>query len=162
TEIQWVEGMQFDKGYLSPHFVTNADSMECVLESPFILVHEEKISSVKDLIPLLEKVIRQQRPLLIIAEDIEGEALATLVVNQPRGLLPCPAVKAPACGARRKAMLEDIAVLTGAKAVFKDLGVQLETLTPADLGRCDKIVIDKDNTTVVGGKGDVKQIQARV
>jgi chaperonin GroEL len=162
TEIEWVEGMQFDKGYLSPHFVTNIDTMECVLENPYILIHEDKISSVKDLIPVLEKVIKQGKPIVILAEEVEGEALATLVVNKLRGGLHCVAVKAPGFGDRRKAMLEDIATLTGGKAVFKDLGISLENLTPADLGRCDKVVVDKDNTTIVGGKGDQKAIQSRI
>jgi chaperonin GroEL len=162
TEIEWVEGMQFDKGYLSPHFVTDVTKMEAVLEDPFILIHEKKISSVKDMIPVLEKVAQSGRPLLIIAEDIEGEALATLVVNKLRGIFACCAVKAPGFGDRRKAMLEDIAVLTGGTAVFDDLGIKLENLAITDLGRGKKVIIDKDNTTIIEGAGKRADIQARI
>jgi chaperonin GroEL len=154
--------MQFDKGYLSPHFVTDVTKMEAVLEDPFILIHEKKISSVKDMIPVLEKVAQSGRPLLIIAEDIEGEALATLVVNKLRGIFACCAVKAPGFGDRRKAMLEDIAVLTGGTAVFDDLGIKLENLAITDLGRGKKVIIDKDNTTIIEGAGKRADIQARI
>jgi chaperonin GroEL len=169
TTLEVVEGMQFDRGYLSPYFVTDPERMECNLEDPFILIHEKKISSMKDLLPLLEQVARAGKPLLIIAEDVEGEALATLVVNKLRGTLQCAAVKAPGFGDRRKAMLEDIATLTGGKAITEDLGVKLETVKMEDLGRAKKVTIDKDNTTLVegGGKsgaieGRVKQIRAQV
>ena len=162
TTVDWVEGMQFDKGYLSPHFVTSVESMECVLERPYILIHEKKISTVKDLIPMLEQVAQAGRPLLIIAEDMEGEALATLVVNKLRGVLQVAAVKAPGFGDRRKAMLEDIAVLTGGKAIFEDLGVKLENLEMSDLGQAKKVVIDKDNTTIIEGAGETKAIQGRI
>ena len=162
TTVEWVEGMQFDKGYLSPYFVTAPESMECVLDSPYILIHEKKISSVKDLVPVLEKVAKAGRPLLIIAEDIEGEALATLVVNKLRGTLQVAAVKAPGFGDRRKAMLDDIAVLTGGRALFEDLGIQLENVKVEDLGRAKKIVIDKENTTIIEGAGNTKSIQGRI
>jgi chaperonin GroEL len=162
TEIDVVEGMQFDRGYLSPHFVTDLERMECVLEKPLILVHEDKISGVKGLVPLLEKVAKANRPLLIIAEDVEGEALATLVVNKLRGVLNVCAVKAPGYGDRRKAMLDDIATLTGAKAIMKDLGVQLENLRLQDLGTAKKVTIDNDNTTLVEGAGESKAIQGRI
>jgi chaperonin GroEL len=169
TTLEVVEGMQFDRGYLSPYFVTDPERMECNLEDPFILIHEKKISSMKDLLPLLEQVARAGKPLLIIAEDVEGEALATLVVNKLRGTLQCAAVKAPGFGDRRKAMLEDIATITGGKAITEDLGVKLETVKMEDLGRAKKVTIDKDNTTLVegGGKsgaieGRVKQIRAQV
>src|ERR1700720_1816434 len=162
TEVEWVEGMQFDRGYLSPYFVTNPTSMEAVLEDAYILIHEKKISVVKDLVPVLERVAQTGKPLLIIAEDIEGEALATLVINKLRGTFRCAAVKAPGYGDRRKAMLEDIAILTGGKAIFEDLGIQLENITLKDLGRAKKIKIDKDNTVIIEGAGKKQAIQARV
>ncbi|MCG3180852.1 MAG: 60 kDa chaperonin 1 [Phycisphaerae bacterium] len=162
TVVELVEGMQFDKGYLSPHFVTKMDTMECVLDKPFVLIHEKKISTVKDMVPLLEKVSQAGRPLLIIAEDIEGEALATLVVNKLRGTLQVCAVKAPGFGDRRKAMLEDIAVLTGGKAIMEDLGINLETLTLNDLGAAKKVSADKDNTTIIEGAGAASAIKARI
>ncbi|MBL8767330.1 MAG: chaperonin GroEL [Planctomycetes bacterium] len=162
TEIEWVEGMQFDKGYISPHFVTDVQKMEAVLENPLILIHEKKISSIKDMIPVLEKVAQSGRPLLIIAEDIEGEALATLVVNKLRGVFTCVAVKAPGFGDRRKAMLEDIAVLTGGRAVFEDLGIKLESLGLADLGSAKKVIIGKDDTTIIEGAGKKADIQGRI
>jgi chaperonin GroEL len=162
TELEVVEGMQFDRGYLSPYFVTDPERMEVVLEDAYILIHEKKISSMKDLLPLLEQVAREGRPLLLVAEDIEGEALATLVVNKLRGTLQVAAVKAPGFGDRRKAMLEDIAVLTGGKSVTEDLGIKLENVTVEDLGRAKKIVIDKDSTTVVEGAGSSGDIQGRV
>src|SRR5437899_667091 len=154
--------MQFDKGYLSPYFVTNAEAMEAVLDNPYILIHEKKISSLKDMLPLLEKVAKAGRPLLIIAEDVEGEALATLVVNKLRGTLQVAAVKAPGFGDRRKAMLQDIAILTGGKAITEDLGIKLENVQIGDLGQAKKITIDKDNTTVVEGKGKHAEIEGRV
>src|SRR5579864_2934374 len=153
TSLEVVEGMQFDRGYLSPYFVTDPERMEVVLENPVILIHEKKISSMKDLLPVLEQVARLGRPLLIIAEDIEGEALATLVVNKLRGTLQVAAVKAPGYGDRRKAMLEDIATLTGGKAITEDLGLKLENIKMEDLGKAKKITIDKDNTTIIEGKG---------
>ena len=162
TAIEWVEGMQFDRGYLSPYFITNTETMECELEDPYILIHEKKISSVKDMVPVLEKVARAGKPILIIAEDIEGEALATLVVNKLRGVINCSAVKAPGYGDRRKAMLGDIAILTGGKAIFEDLGIKLESVELGDLGRARKIRIDKENTTIIQGAGDPKQIQGRI
>jgi chaperonin GroEL len=162
TEINWVEGMQFDKGYVSPHFVTNVEKMECELEDPFILVHEKKISGIKDLLPLLEQVAKAGRPLLVIAEDIEAEALATLVVNKLRGVFHACAVKAPGFGDRRKAMLEDIAVLTGATAVMEDLGINLETADLKILGQAKRVVITKDDTTVIEGAGKKSDIQGRV
>ena len=162
TTLEVVEGMQFDRGYLSPYFVTDPERMEVVLENPVILIHEKKISSMKDLLPVLEQVARLGRPLLIIAEDIEGEALATLVVNKLRGTLHAAAVKAPGFGDRRKAMLEDIATLTGGKAITEDLGVKLENLKLEDLGKAKKVTIDKDNTTIVEGGGDSKAIEGRV
>ena len=162
TSLDVVEGMQFDRGYLSPYFVTDAERMECVLENPVILIHEKKISSMKDLLPLLEQVARLSRPLLIIAEDIEGEALATLVVNKLRGTLQGGAVKAPGFGDRRKAMLEDIATLTGGKAITEDLGLKLENLRVEDLGQAKKVTIDKDNTTIVEGSGTSDAISGRV
>ena len=153
TTVEVVEGMQFDRGYLSPHFVTNPEEMTCELEKPYILIHEEKISVAKDLIPLMERCVRENRPLLIIAEEVEGEALATLVVNKMRGTLKCCAVKAPGYGDRRKAMMDDIAILTGGRAIFKDLGVKLETIETADLGRAEKVTVDADNTTILKGAG---------
>jgi chaperonin GroEL len=162
TTLEVVEGMQFDKGYLSPYFVTNAESMEAVLENAYILIHEKKISSLKDLLPLLEKVAKAGRPLLIIAEDVEGEALATLVVNKLRGTLQVAAVKAPGFGDRRKAMLEDIAVLTGGRCITEDLGIKLENITLDDLGKAKRVTIDKENTTIVEGEGSTSDIQGRV
>src|SRR6186997_2366385 len=162
TSLEVVEGMQFDRGYLSPYFVTDPERMEVVLENPVILIHEKKISSMKDLLPLLEQVARAARPLLIIAEDIEGEALATLVVNKLRGTLQVAAVKAPGYGDRRKAMLEDIAILTNGRALTEDLGVKLENIKMEDLGKAKKVTIDKDNTTIVEGAGESKAIEGRV
>ncbi|HJW72701.1 MAG TPA: chaperonin GroEL [Geothrix sp.] len=162
TELNVVEGMQFDRGYLSPYFVTNPDQMKVELENPYILAYEKKVSNMRDLLPLLEQVVNSRRPLLIIAEDVDGEALATLVVNKIRGTLNVAAVKAPGFGDRRKAMLEDIAVLTGGKAISEDLGLKLENLTLADLGSAKKIVIDKENTTIVEGAGSTDAIQGRV
>jgi chaperonin GroEL len=162
TTLEVVEGMQFDRGYLSPYFVTDPERMEVVLEDPYILIHEKKISSMKDLLPLLEQVARSGKPLLIIAEEVEGEALATLVVNKLRGTLNAAAVKAPGFGDRRKAMLEDIATLTGGRMIAEDLGVKLETVTLKDLGRAKRITIDKDNTTIVDGAGKKADIEARV
>ena len=162
TSLEVVEGMQFDRGYLSPYFVTDSERMEVVLENPIILIHEKKISSMKDLLPLLEQVARLNRPLLIVAEDVEGEALATLVVNKLRGTLQGAAVKAPGFGDRRKAMLEDIAVLTGGKAITEDLGLKLENIKVEDLGKAKKITIDKDNTTIIEGEGVHAAIEGRV
>ena len=162
TSLDVVEGMQFDKGYLSPYFVTNAEAMEAVLENPYILIHEKKISSLKDMLPLLEKVAKAGRPLLIIAEDVEGEALATLVVNKLRGTLQVAAVKAPGFGDRRKAMLEDLAVLTGGQCITEDLGIKLENVKLEDLGRTKRVTIDKENTTIVEGEGKQADIQGRV
>jgi chaperonin GroEL len=162
TTLEVVEGMQFDRGYLSPYFVTDPERMEAVLEDALILIHEKKISSMKDLLPLLEQVARQGKPLLIIAEDVEGEALATLVVNRLRGTLQVCAVKAPGFGDRRKAMLQDIATLTGGKAITEDLGIKLENIQIQDLGRAKKIVVDKDNTTIVEGAGKPAEIEGRV
>src|SRR5213075_570956 len=162
TSLEVVEGMQFDRGYLSPYFVTDPERMEVVLENPVVLIHEKKISSMKDLLPVLEQVARLGRPLLIIAEDLEGEALATLVVNKLLGTLQAAAVKAPGFGDRRKAMLEDIAVLTGGKAVTEDLGIKLENIKVDDLGKAKKVTIDKDNTTIVEGAGNHKDIEGRV
>jgi chaperonin GroEL len=162
TSLDVVEGMQFDRGYLSPYFVTDAERMEVVLENPVILIHEKKISSMKDLLPVLEQVARLGRPLLIVAEDVEGEALATLVVNKLRGTLQAAAVKAPGFGDRRKAMLEDIATLTGGKAITEDLGLKLENIKIEDLGTAKKITIDKDNTTIVEGAGTKAAIEGRV
>ena len=162
TSLDVVEGMQFDRGYLSPYFVTDPERMEVVLENPVILIHEKKISSMKDLLPVLEQVARLGQPLLIVAEDIEGEALATLVVNKLRGTLQAAAVKAPGFGDRRKAMLEDIATLTGGKAITEDLGLKLENLTLEDLGKAKKVTIDKDNTTIVEGAGTSAAIEGRV
>src|SRR5947207_3287425 len=162
TTLEVVEGMQFDKGYLSPYFVTNAETMECKLEDAYVLNCEKKISSLKDLLPILEKVAKLGKPLLIIAEEVEGEALATLVVNKLRGTLQVAAVKAPGYGDRRKAMLEDIAILTGGKAITEDLGIKLENIKLDDLGKAKKITIDKDNTTIVEGAGKTKDIEGRV
>jgi chaperonin GroEL len=162
TEVEWVEGMQFDRGYLSPYFVTNPTTMEAVLEDPYILIHEKKISVVKDLVPVLERVAQTGRPLLIIAEEVEGEALATLVINKLRGTFRCAAVKAPGYGDRRKAMLEDIAVLTGGKPIFEALGIELENVGLNDLGRAKKVVIDKDNTTIIEGVGSHDAIKGRI
>ena len=162
TSLDVVEGMQFDKGYLSPYFVTSAESLEVSLESAYILIHEKKISSLKDLLPILEKIAKTGKPFLIIAEDVEGEALATLVVNKLRGTLQVCAVKAPGFGDRRKAMLEDIAVLTGGRLITDDLGIKLESLTLEDLGRAKRIVVDKENTTIIEGEGASSDIQGRV
>jgi chaperonin GroEL len=162
TALDVVEGMQFDRGYLSPYFVTDAERMECVLEDALILIYEKKLSVMKDMLPLLEQVARAGKPLLIVAEDVEGEALATLVVNKLRGSLHCAAVKAPGFGDRRKAMLEDIATLTGGKAITEDLGIKLENLTLEDLGKAKKVVIDKDNTTIVDGAGKTGTIEGRI
>jgi chaperonin GroEL len=162
TTLEVVEGMQFDRGYLSPYFITDPERMECVLENALILIHEKKISSMKDLLPLLEQIAKLGKPLLIIAEDVEGEALATLVVNKLRGTLQCAAVKAPGFGDRRKAMLEDIAVLTGGKAITEDLGIKLENVKIEDLGKAKKVTIDKDNSTIVEGNGKASEIEGRV
>jgi len=162
TTLEVVEGMQFDRGYLSPYFVTNAERMEVVLEDALVLIHEKKLSVMKDMLPLLEQVARAGKPLLIIAEDLEGEALATLVVNKLRGTLNCCAVKAPGFGDRRKAMLEDIATVTGGKAITEDLGIKLENLKLDDLGRAKKVVVDKDNTTIIEGAGKAKEIEGRI
>ncbi len=162
TTIDLVEGMQFDKGYLSPHFVTNAEDMSCVLENPYILVHEAKLSNIKDLVPVLEKVAQDRKPLLIIAEDVEGEALAALVINRLRGTLNVCAVKAPGYGDRRKAMLEDIAVLTSAQGVFADLGINLEEMDVSALGTAKKVIINKENTTIIEGAGKSTEVKARI
>jgi chaperonin GroEL len=162
TELDTVEGMQFDRGYLSPYFVTDAERMEAVLEDPYILIHEKKISNMKDLLPLLEQIARSGKPLLIIAEEVEGEALATLVVNKLRGTLNASAVKAPGFGDRRKAMLEDIAILTGGKSIMEETGIKLEGVRLEDLGRAKRITVDKDNTTIVDGGGKQKEIEGRI
>jgi chaperonin GroEL len=162
TTLDVVEGMQFDRGYISPYFVTDPEKMEAVLEDPYILLHEKKISNMKDLLPILEQVAKTGKPLLIISEDLEGEALATLVVNKLRGTLRCAAVKAPGFGDRRKAMLEDISILTGGTAIFEDVGIKLEKIKLDDLGRAKKVVIDKDNTTLVEGAGKPSAIEGRV
>jgi len=162
TTIEWVEGMQFDKGYLSPHFITNPETMEAVFENPCILVHEKKISSVKDLIPLLEQVAQSGKPLLIVAEDIEGEALTTLVVNRLRGAFPCVAVKAPGFGDRRKAMMQDIATLTGGVAIMEDTGQSLDGLTLKDLGSAKKVIVSKGETTIIEGAGKKSEIKGRI
>ena len=162
TTLEVVEGMQFDRGYLSPYFVTDADRMEVILEDPYILIHEKKISALKDLVPLLEKSAQQGKPLLIIAEDVEGEALATLVVNKIRGTIQAAAVKAPGYGDRRTAMLEDVAVLTNGRVISEDLGIKLENVTLNDLGTTKRIVIDKDNTTIIKGAGSKESIQGRI
>jgi len=162
TELQTVEGMQFDRGYLSPYFVTDPERMEVVLEDPYILIHEKKISNMKDLLPVLEQIARAGRPLLIIAEEVEGEALATLVVNKLRGTLNACAVKAPGFGDRRKAMLEDIAILTGGKAIFEETGIKLEGVKLDDLGKAKRVTVDKDNTTIIDGAGQAKTIEGRI
>jgi len=162
TTLEIVEGMQFDHGYLSPYFVTDPERMECVLEDVRILIHEKKISSMKDLLPLLEQTAKMSKPLLVISEDIEGEALATLVVNKLRGTLQCAAVKAPGFGDRRKAMLEDIAIITGGKAITEDLGLKLENVKIEELGSAKKVTIDKDNTTIVAGAGKASEIEGRI
>jgi chaperonin GroEL len=162
TEVEWVEGMQFDRGYLSPYFVTDPAAMEAVLEDAYVLIHEKKISNIKELVPVLEKVVNSGKPLLIIAEDVDGEALATLVINRLRGTIKVAAIKAPGYGDRRKAMLEDIAILTGGFAIFESLGKKLENITLADLGRAKKIQIDKDNTTIIEGGGKSADIKGRI
>src|ERR1700678_4349132 len=162
TELETVDGMQFDRGYLSPYFVTDPDRMECVLENPYILIHEKKISNMKDLLPILELVVRSGKPLLVVAEEVDGEALATMVVNKLRGTLTACAVKAPGFGDRRKAMLEDIGVLTGGKAIFEEIGLKLEGLTLEDLGRAKRVTISKDNTTIIDGSGKQKEIEGRI
>ncbi|MFP4058452.1 MAG: chaperonin GroEL [Candidatus Brocadiia bacterium] len=162
THVEWVEGMQFDRGYQSPYFVTDPDTMEAVLEDAYILIHEKKISNIQKLIPLLEKVAKSGSPLVVISEEVEGEALATLVVNKLRGTLKVAAAKAPGYGDRRKAMLQDIAILTGGKALFEDLGIDLESVELADLGQAKKVVLDKDNTTIIEGAGDTDAIQGRI
>ncbi len=162
TELQTVDGMQFDRGYLSPYFISDPDRMECVLEDPYILIHEKKISNMKDLLPLLEQIARSGKPLLVIAEEVEGEALATLVVNKLRGTLNACAVKAPGFGDRRKAMLEDISILTGGKAIMEETGIKLEGVRLEDLGRAKRVTVDKDNTTIVDGAGSQKNIEGRI
>ena len=162
TELQTVEGMQFDRGYLSPYFISDPDRMECVLEDPYILIHEKKISNMKDLLPVLEQIARSGKPLLVVAEEVEGEALATLVVNKLRGTLNACAVKAPGFGDRRKAMLEDIAILTGGKAIFEETGIKLEGVKLEDLGKAKRITVDKDNTTLIDGAGKQKEIEGRI
>jgi chaperonin GroEL len=162
TEVEWVEGMQFDRGYLSPYFVTDPTKMECILEDAYVLIHEKKLSSIKELVPILEKVVNAGKPLLIIAEDIDGEALATLVINRLRGTFKVCALKAPGYGDRRKAMLEDIAILTGGTALFESLGRKLENITLADLGRAKKIVVEKENTTIIEGAGKSADIKGRI
>jgi chaperonin GroEL len=162
TVLEVTEGMQFDRGYLSPYFVTNAEKMEAVLENPYILIYEKKINNIRELLPVLEKVVQTNKPLLIIAEDVEGEALATLVVNHIKGVLRVCAVKAPGFGERRKAMLQDIAILTGGTAITEDLGIKLESVDLDMLGKADKVVVDKDNTTIIGGKGNPEDIKARI
>ncbi len=162
TTHEFVEGMQFDRGYLSPYFVTDPQKMECEVEDPYILIYEKKVTTNKDLVPVLEKVLGAGKPILVIAEEVEGEALATLVINKLRGTFKCAAVKAPGYGDRRKAMLEDIAILTGGKAIFEDLGIQLENVQLRDLGRAKKVKIDKDNTTIIEGAGKKQEIQGRI
>ena len=162
TNVEWVEGMQIDRGYQSPYFVTDPDSMEAVLEDAYVLIHEKKISNIQKLVPLLEKVAKSGTPLVIISEEVEGEALATLVVNKLRGTFKCAAAKAPGYGDRRKAMLEDIAILTGGKAIFEDLGIELDAVELTDLGRAKKVVMDKDNTTIIEGAGSSAAIQGRI
>lgn len=162
TNFDVVEGLQFDRGYLSPYFTTDSETMECVMENAYVLIHEKKISNIKDLVPVLEKVVNSGKPLLIIAEDVEGEALATLVINKLRGTFKIAAVKAPGYGDRRKAMLQDLAIMVGGQAIFDDLGIKLDSIELADLGTAKKIVIDKDNTTVIEGGGKKAEIQARI
>ncbi|QDV69207.1 60 kDa chaperonin [Rosistilla carotiformis] len=162
TEQEWVEGMQFDRGYLSPYFVTDSTTMQAVLEDAYILVFEKKISNIKDLVPVLEQVVQQSKPLLIVAEDVDGEALATLVINRLRGTFNCVAVKAPGYGDRRKAMMEDIAILTGGEAIFEALGTKLENVGIKQLGRAKKVIVDKDNTTVIEGAGKSSEIKGRI
>ena len=162
TELETVDGMQFDRGYLSPYFVTDPERMECVLEDPYILIHEKKISSMKDLLPLLEQIARAGKPLLVISEEVEGEALATLVVNKLRGSLNVCAVKAPGFGDRRKAMLEDISILTGGKPIMEETGIKLEGVQLEDLGRAKRVTVDKDNTTIIDGAGMQKNIEGRI
>src|SRR5580765_949102 len=162
TTLEVVEGMQFDRGYLAPYFVTDPERMEVVLENPFILIHEKKIASLKDLLPVLERVAKSGQPLLVVSEDLEGDALATLVVNKLRGTLKVAAVKAPGYGDRRKAMLEDMAILTSGRAITEDLGIKLENLTLEDLGRAKKVTIDKENTTIIEGAGKKKDLEGRV
>jgi chaperonin GroEL len=162
TTLEFVEGMQFDKGYLSPYFITSAEEMECELEDAYILLHEKKIGNLRDLLPILEKVAASARPLVIVAEDVEGEALAGLVVNKLRGVLPCCAVKAPGFGDRRKAMLGDVAVLTGGRFISEDLGVKLENLQLSDLGQAKRVVMTKDDTTIIQGAGATRDIKARI
>jgi chaperonin GroEL len=162
TTLETVQGMQFDRGYLSPYFITNPDKMECVLEDPYILIYEKKVSNVKDLLPVLEQVVRAGKPILIIAEDVEAEALATLVVNHIKGVIRACAVKAPGFGQRRKDYLQDIAILTNGTAITEELGIKLESVTLDMLGKADKVIVDKDNTTIVGGKGSKEAIQARI
>jgi chaperonin GroEL len=162
TELETVDGMQFDRGYLSPYFVTDPDRMEVVLEDPYILIHEKKISSMKDILPLLEQIAKSGKPLLIMSEDVDGEALATLVVNKLRGTLNVCAVKAPGFGDRRKAMLEDVSILTGGKAIMEETGIKLEGVTLEDLGRAKRITVDKDNTTIIDGGGTQKNIEGRI
>jgi chaperonin GroEL len=162
TDFEKKDGMQFDRGYLSPYMVTDPKTMECVLEDAYVLVHEKKVTNIKDLVPVLEKVVNAGKPLLIIAEDVEGEALATLVINKLRGTFTCVAVKAPGYGDRRKAMLQDIAIMVGGQAIFEDLGIQMENIQLSDLGRVKKIVIDKDNATLIEGEGNRKDIKSRI
>jgi chaperonin GroEL len=162
TTLEVVEGMQFDRGYLSPHFVTDPDAMECVLDRAYILIYEDKISNMQKLIPILEQIAKAKRPLLVIAEDVESDALATLVVNKLRGIVQCCAVKAPGYGDRRKAMLEDLAILSGGKAIMKDLGIELDSITVADLGQAKKIRVTNDNTIIIEGAGKTAEIQARI
>jgi len=162
TDFEVVEGMQFDRGYLSPYFVTEPQSMECEMEDAYVLIHEKKISNIKDLVPVLEKVVNAGKGLLIIAEDVEGEALATLVINKLRGTFKCVAVKAPGYGDRRKAMLQDVSIMVGGQAIFEDLGIQLENVQLSDLGRAKKIIVDKDNTTIIEGAGKTSELKARI
>ena len=162
TEFEVFEGMQFDRGYLSPYFVTDSTSMECVFEDAYVLIHEKKITNIKDLVPVLEKVVNSGKPLLIIAEEVEGEALATLVINKMRGVFRCVAVKAPGYGDRRKALLQDVAIMCGGQAIFEDLGIKLENVQLSDLGRAKKLVVDKDNTTIIEGAGKSADIKARI
>jgi len=162
TTLDVVEGMQFDRGYLSPYFVTDPERMECILQDAYLLINEKKISNMKELLPILEQIAKSSKPFIIIAEDLEGEALATLVVNKIRGTLHCVAVKAPGFGDRRKAMLEDIAILTGGKLIAEELGIKLENITLQDLGRAKRIVVDKDNTTIVDGAGKKSDLEGRI